>query len=318
MANQDLCTCSTSSTQVKNKQNNNFTRSIPQQEISPVLQNNNIAMNFQNDNQSNQNISYNFSSLLNERITELSSNNIQSHIDELNQEFGFDFNSILLTRKEKKFLKKKKICKSTSNCSICCSSFKNKEIVRELPCKHKFHYKCLKLWLDKSSCCPLCRFDLKKYCSVKVKEKEQRNSDENITDNYFEEIEKELKLTEIETKEPDLVSNEQLSTDNIIKKYLEEAQMSEIIEIEEENNTESNSGNDFNSIASFDFVDLTKVKQINDNLKQEKNKNKNIFRLDVSFDNLHDELFDFQSKSKMNDSIQFDMNETISVITQRL
>ena len=42
------------------------------------------------------------------------------------------------------------------NCAICLSGHKGK--IAQLQCMHVFHEECLKLWLQKSSSCPLCRY----------------------------------------------------------------------------------------------------------------------------------------------------------------
>lgn len=46
-------------------------------------------------------------------------------------------------------------------CPICFERFYQNEILRELPCKHRFHADCIDPWfLNESSECPLCRIDL--------------------------------------------------------------------------------------------------------------------------------------------------------------
>jgi hypothetical protein len=48
-------------------------------------------------------------------------------------------------------------------CSICCENVKSNEFLRKLPCKHKFHKKCVDKWLNnllkksENTSCPLCR-----------------------------------------------------------------------------------------------------------------------------------------------------------------
>lgn len=43
-------------------------------------------------------------------------------------------------------------------CSICYSQFKNEDLVVGLPsCLHKYHYQCVKVWLEKKPICPICR-----------------------------------------------------------------------------------------------------------------------------------------------------------------
>ncbi|KAI4321731.1 hypothetical protein MLD38_035079 [Melastoma candidum] len=45
-------------------------------------------------------------------------------------------------------------------CCICLCKYKDKEEVRELPCSHMFHQKCVDQWLRIISCCPLCKKEL--------------------------------------------------------------------------------------------------------------------------------------------------------------
>jgi hypothetical protein len=46
-------------------------------------------------------------------------------------------------------------------CAICLEEFEDKEKVRVLPCKHRFHEDCLVPWLtERHSSCPLCKFDV--------------------------------------------------------------------------------------------------------------------------------------------------------------
>jgi hypothetical protein len=46
-------------------------------------------------------------------------------------------------------------------CAICLDVFEDKELVRVLPCGHRYHDDCLIPWLTtRQSCCPLCKFDV--------------------------------------------------------------------------------------------------------------------------------------------------------------
>lgn len=45
-------------------------------------------------------------------------------------------------------------------CCICLTKYKDKEEIRQLPCCHIFHKKCVDQWLRIISCCPLCKQDL--------------------------------------------------------------------------------------------------------------------------------------------------------------
>ncbi|KAI9102359.1 hypothetical protein K1719_023561 [Acacia pycnantha] len=42
-------------------------------------------------------------------------------------------------------------------CCICLTKYKDREEVRQLPCSHMFHQKCVDQWLRIISCCPLCK-----------------------------------------------------------------------------------------------------------------------------------------------------------------
>lgn len=45
-------------------------------------------------------------------------------------------------------------------CCICLETFSTEDIVRDLPCSHTYHSRCIDQWLTvKSSCCPLCKRD---------------------------------------------------------------------------------------------------------------------------------------------------------------
>jgi hypothetical protein len=46
-------------------------------------------------------------------------------------------------------------------CSICLEDFEDQEVIRKLPCEHKYHGECLVPWLtERSGTCPLCKFDV--------------------------------------------------------------------------------------------------------------------------------------------------------------
>ncbi|CAL4947910.1 unnamed protein product [Urochloa decumbens] len=46
-------------------------------------------------------------------------------------------------------------------CCICLAQYREKEEVRQLPCTHMFHLKCVDRWLRIISSCPLCKQELK-------------------------------------------------------------------------------------------------------------------------------------------------------------
>ncbi|KAF9603745.1 hypothetical protein IFM89_037831 [Coptis chinensis] len=47
-------------------------------------------------------------------------------------------------------------------CCICLARYRDKEEVRQLPCSHMFHLKCVDQWLRIISCCPLCKHELER------------------------------------------------------------------------------------------------------------------------------------------------------------
>ncbi|KAK2432001.1 RING/U-box superfamily protein [Trifolium repens] len=49
-------------------------------------------------------------------------------------------------------------------CCICLAKYKDKEELRQLPCSHVFHLKCVDQWLKIISCCPLCKQGLERLC----------------------------------------------------------------------------------------------------------------------------------------------------------
>ena len=58
-----------------------------------------------------------------------------------------------------KHLKKYSALKE-EKCPICLQKYKGADMIKEFPCKHIFHKKCIFKWLDKSNVCPLCKYDI--------------------------------------------------------------------------------------------------------------------------------------------------------------
>lgn len=46
---------------------------------------------------------------------------------------------------------------SNKECPICMELYSPGEITGKLPCKHKFHEKCIKTWFNTNNSCPICR-----------------------------------------------------------------------------------------------------------------------------------------------------------------
>jgi len=46
---------------------------------------------------------------------------------------------------------------SGNNCVVCLNDYEEEDVLRVLPCKHRFHLECIDRWLlAHSCCCPLC------------------------------------------------------------------------------------------------------------------------------------------------------------------
>ena len=82
---------------------------------------------------------------------------------ELEEQMGSVANG--LTEEEIKGLKHEKFIKDKyleDKCIICQYNFAELESVVGLPCKHCFHFNCLKPWIDKQHHCPLCKTNIRK------------------------------------------------------------------------------------------------------------------------------------------------------------
>ena len=82
---------------------------------------------------------------------------------ELEEQIGSVANG--LTEEEIKSLKHGKFIKNKyleDKCIICQYNFLELESVVGLPCKHCFHFACLKPWIEKQHYCPLCKTNIRK------------------------------------------------------------------------------------------------------------------------------------------------------------
>ena len=82
---------------------------------------------------------------------------------ELEEQMGSVANG--LTEEEIKNLKYDKFIKNKyleDKCIICQYNFMELESIVGLPCKHCFHFNCLKPWIDKQHYCPLCKTNIRK------------------------------------------------------------------------------------------------------------------------------------------------------------
>ena len=57
-------------------------------------------------------------------------------------------------------LPKKRVGSSSKSCVFCMEGFLHQDLIKVLPCKHYFHYSCLKPWFKKDTKCPTCRLDV--------------------------------------------------------------------------------------------------------------------------------------------------------------
>ena len=70
-------------------------------------------------------------------------------------------------------------------CSICLENFKKKSKVAITPCKHVFHFKCIKDWLYKNAKnpkCPNCNIDVLEY-KPEIQENEKKENENNNNEN---------------------------------------------------------------------------------------------------------------------------------------
>uniref|UniRef100_A0A1D1Z1E1 E3 ubiquitin ligase BIG BROTHER n=2 Tax=Anthurium amnicola TaxID=1678845 RepID=A0A1D1Z1E1_9ARAE len=50
--------------------------------------------------------------------------------------------------------------KDKEECVICCMSYKNRDLLITLPCKHHYHSDCVKQWLKINKVCPICNAEV--------------------------------------------------------------------------------------------------------------------------------------------------------------
>lgn len=56
------------------------------------------------------------------------------------------------------------------SCAICLEEWTGGDVAAEMPCKHRFHSKCVEEWLGIHATCPLCRYEM----PVEEEEKEKK------------------------------------------------------------------------------------------------------------------------------------------------
>jgi hypothetical protein len=80
--------------------------------------------------------------------------------------------------KTKKFVLKKN--NHDKHCIICLQNYEYQDKVSFMECEHKFHYNCLKTWLNENPSCPICREDV-----INDDNNILINNGENILINYL-------------------------------------------------------------------------------------------------------------------------------------
>ncbi|KAF7268797.1 hypothetical protein GWI33_018146 [Rhynchophorus ferrugineus] len=85
-----------------------------------------------------------------------------------------------------------KITQDGHQCPVCLKDFLTGDVVKIMPCKHKFHPECLLPWLSKTNSCPLCRYELptddedyEAWKKEKKRAKERETDIENLHNSMF-------------------------------------------------------------------------------------------------------------------------------------
>ncbi|XP_010458905.1 PREDICTED: E3 ubiquitin-protein ligase RDUF1-like [Camelina sativa] len=50
--------------------------------------------------------------------------------------------------------------KGKGSCAICLEEWSKGDVAAEMPCKHRFHSKCVEEWLGMHATCPMCRYEM--------------------------------------------------------------------------------------------------------------------------------------------------------------
>ena len=133
--------------------NNNQNLYMRSQMINPLNNINNSNLINQNNNENQNN-----------NIINLDNNNNNNGNNKKNDEKNKIRNQLIKELDEFQYKNKDKFGDTFTDdeCSICIMKYIVTDKIKVLPCKHIFHKKCIKKWLNKEDTCPLCNFDLKK------------------------------------------------------------------------------------------------------------------------------------------------------------
>ncbi|KYN37450.1 hypothetical protein ALC56_08163, partial [Trachymyrmex septentrionalis] len=84
-----------------------------------------------------------------------------------------------------------KIKSNEKQCSICLKQFETGKKAKLMPCEHIFHPECILPWLEETSICPLCGYDLsapayihKRNYEINKKEEKEREDLEFVSSFY--------------------------------------------------------------------------------------------------------------------------------------
>jgi len=77
-------------------------------------------------------------------------------------------------------------------CSICLVKYKSSDIIKEFPCKHIYHKKCILKWIKNSNRCPLCKYDMTgDINNIDIKAISKNNNDDEDDEDKKDEEEEE-------------------------------------------------------------------------------------------------------------------------------
>ena len=142
---------------LKNNQNNNL-------DDSNLDNSNDLDINFENSREREEAINYILSMMVdlpNQQYPNVD-NMTYEELLELEEKMGKVSNG--LTDEEIKKLKHEKFLKykyKEEKCIICQYNFKELESIVVLPCKHCFHFPCIKPWITTQHHCPLCKENIR-------------------------------------------------------------------------------------------------------------------------------------------------------------